>query len=95
VDRDVPHWYQLPSAAALDGLRTSNEGLTPAEARRRLVEHGPNALSEGARWTVFGILLGQFTDFMILVLLAAAVISGLIGDVVDTIAIVGDRPRRR
>jgi P-type Ca2+ transporter type 2C len=84
----MPHWYQLPSASALDGLRTSADGLTPVEAGRRLGEHGPNVLREGVRRTALGILLGQFTDFMILVLLAAAVISGLIGDVVDTIAIV-------
>jgi glycogen operon protein len=59
------------------------------DARRRaLREHGPNVLQGGARRTALGILLGQFTDFMILVLLAAAVISGLVGDVVDTIAIV-------
>ena len=81
-------WSQQPAEAALAALRTSADGLTAAEARRRLAEHGPNLLREGKRRTALGLLVGQFTDFMILVLLAAAVISGLIGDVVDTMAIV-------
>ncbi|MBI1958784.1 MAG: HAD-IC family P-type ATPase, partial [Candidatus Rokubacteria bacterium] len=81
-------WHQQPAEAVLQALRTSGEGLTAVEAERRLAEHGPNVLREGRRRTALGMLAGQFTDFMILVLLGAAVISGLIGDVVDTIAIV-------
>src|SRR3972149_1272606 len=81
-------WHQQPAEAVLQALRTSGEGLTAVEAERRLAEHGPNVLREGGRRTALGMLAGQFTDFMILVLLGAAVISGLIGDVVDTIAIV-------
>ncbi len=80
-------WHQHSAAAALVTLRTSADGLTGAEARRRLAEHGPNVLREGKRRTALGMLAGQFTDFMILVLLGAAVVSGLIGDVMDTIAI--------
>jgi len=81
-------WHQQPAEAVLEALRTSGEGLAAAEAQRRLAEHGPNALREGRRRTALGMLAAQFTDFMILVLIGAAVISGLIGDVVDTIAIV-------
>jgi Ca2+-transporting ATPase len=72
----------------LERLRTSPRGLTPAEARRRLAEHGPNVLAEGKRRTALGMFFGQFSDFMILVLVAAALISGLIGDVKDTVTIV-------
>jgi Ca2+-transporting ATPase len=81
-------WHQEPVEAVLAALRTAAEGLTGDEARRRLLAHGPNLLREGKRRTALALLAGQFTDFMILVLVAAAVISGLIGDVVDTIAIV-------
>ncbi len=72
----------------LSALRTSAHGLTGAEVGRRLAEHGPNVLAEGKRRAPLAMLAGQFTDFMILVLLAAAVISGLIGDYKDGIAIV-------
>jgi Ca2+-transporting ATPase len=81
-------WHQLSADAALERLQTSRSGLGTDEAGRRLREHGPNALAEGRRRTPVGIFLGQFTDFMILVLLAAAAVSGVIGDMHDTMAIV-------
>jgi P-type Ca2+ transporter type 2C len=62
-------------------------GLTVAEAATRLVQHGPNALIEGRRRGPVRMLLDQFTDFMIVVLLAAAVVSGVIGDITDTLVI--------
>ena len=63
-------------------------GLTAAEAGLRLQENGPNAFPEGSRRSLTGMILDQFKDFMILVLIVAAVISGIIGDPGDTIAIV-------
>jgi Ca2+-transporting ATPase len=62
--------------------------LERREAQRRLAEHGPNVLTEGTRRGPLAMMLGQFRDFMILVLLVAAVISGLIGEATATIAIV-------
>ncbi|PTL35540.1 ATPase [Candidatus Methylomirabilis limnetica] len=81
-------WHQQSTQAVVDALRTSVEGLTTTEAERRLCEHGPNVLAEGKRRTPLGMFFDQFTDFMILVLLAAAVVSGVIGEAKDTIAIV-------
>ena len=81
-------WHQRAGPEVLEDLGTSLKGLTAAEAQRRLAERGPNVLIEGPRRTPLAMLAGQFTDFMILVLLGAAIVSGLIGDVVDTIAIV-------
>jgi Ca2+-transporting ATPase len=78
----------MSTEAVLDALGTSAGGLSQAEAGRRLAEHGPNVLVEATRRTPLRLFIGQFTDFMILVLLAAAVISGLIGDYKDGIAIV-------
>ncbi len=63
------------------------QGLTTAEAAVRLARHGPNALIEGRRRGPARMFLDQFTDFMIVVLLAAAVVSGVIGDVADTLVI--------
>src|SRR6185503_15421620 len=80
-------WHQLSADVALERLGTSKCGLAAAEAHRRLLVHGENVLDEGRRRTSLGMLFGQFTDFMIVVLLAAAVVSGLIGDLEDTIAI--------
>ena len=82
------NWHQKEIALVLDELRTSPEGITSEEARSRLVEYGPNELLEKKRKTLFIMFLDQFRDFMILVLIAAAIISGTIGEASDTIAIV-------
>ncbi len=82
------HWHCLEPAAALERLGGDGErGLSAAEAGARLARHGPNRLAEGRRRTLLGMFLGQFADFMILVLLAAAVVSGAVGEPQDTAAI--------
>jgi Ca2+-transporting ATPase len=63
------------------------EGLSLSEAGRRLEEHGPNELKEKRKKTPFMMFIEQFRDFMILVLIGAAVVSGLIGDLTDTVVI--------
>jgi len=80
-------WYCIEADEALRRLNVSAVGLTASEAKRRLAEHGPNAIPESRHRSLPAMLLSQFTDFMILVLLAAALISGIIGEPVDTIAI--------
>ena len=62
-------------------------GLHPAEVARRMDIHGPNELPSVAHRGPFALFAAQFTDFMVLVLLAAAAVSGLIGDLIDTVAI--------
>jgi Ca2+-transporting ATPase len=63
------------------------QGLASHEVERLLELHGPNELPSVAQRGPLAILVAQFTDFMVLVLLAAAVVSGLIGDLIDTVAI--------
>ena len=63
-------------------------GLAADEVLERQRRHGPNRLPEAAPRAAWKRLLDQFSDFMILVLLAAAVLSGLIGDLADTLVIV-------
>jgi magnesium-transporting ATPase (P-type) len=81
-------WNQMPVEAVLAALKNTPQGLDAHEAQRRLAAVGPNEITEGKRRTPLRMFCDQFTDFMILVLLAAAVISGLIGEAKDTIAIV-------
>ncbi|HEX7006688.1 MAG TPA: cation-translocating P-type ATPase [Alphaproteobacteria bacterium] len=64
------------------------DGLSSAEAAARLARHGANVIPERGRRSVLSMLLSQFADFMILVLIAAAVISGVIGDLKDMLAII-------
>lgn len=67
---------------------TTEQGLTQQEASKRLSEYGSNQLDEGKRKTLFSKFLDQFKDFMIIVLLAAAVISAFTGDAVEAIMII-------
>ena len=62
-------------------------GLHAHQVAQRVLLHGPNALPSGTSRSVWALLLEQFHDFMILVLLGAALISGLVGDLVDTLVI--------
>jgi len=81
-------WHTLESTDALARLGSEANGLAAAEAARRLAEHGPNTIPAGRTRSVFEMFAAQFRDFMIVILLIAAAISGLIGDPPDTIAIV-------
>ncbi|MGA8009541.1 MAG: cation-translocating P-type ATPase [Thiomonas sp.] len=63
------------------------EGLATHDVEARLRRHGHNSLPEAAPRSWLLRLVDQFRDFMILVLLAAGVLSGMIGDIVDTVAI--------
>jgi P-type Ca2+ transporter type 2C len=84
----MPHRHELAADAVVDRLQTSRQGLSAEVAWRRLAAHGPNVLAEGKRRTPLGIFMRQFKDFMILVLLVAAAISGLIGEATDSLAII-------
>jgi Ca2+-transporting ATPase len=82
------NWHQKNIAAVIEDLKSSVQGLSSAEAVRRLGEYGPNELREKEKKTSLMMFLDQFKDFMIMVLIAAAVISGFIGELSDTIAII-------
>ena len=82
------NWHQQKTDEAMQKLGSSARGLSADEVQKRLLEHGPNELTESAKKTVFMMFLDQFKDFMILVLIAAAVISGIIGEASDTYAII-------
>jgi P-type Ca2+ transporter type 2C len=81
-------WHTKDTAAVAAELNTSSLGLTSTESAERLAKYGLNELKEQPPKTPLKMLLEQFSDFMILVLLAAAVISGFVGEPVDTIAII-------
>ncbi|SPD74440.1 putative calcium-transporting ATPase [uncultured Desulfobacterium sp.] len=82
------HWHQREVNEIIESLGSSPQGLSSIEAQRRIEEYGPNELTEKEKKTMIMMFLDQFKDFMIMILIAAAVISGIIGEPSDTIAIV-------
>jgi Ca2+-transporting ATPase len=80
-------FHQLSANDSLEQLKATTEGLSAGEVQIRLAQYGPNELEQQQKKSPWLLLLHQFTDFMIIVLMAAAVISGLIGDPVDSVII--------
>ncbi|MEZ4861413.1 MAG: cation-translocating P-type ATPase [Caldilineaceae bacterium] len=80
--------YRQPAAAVLQALAADEaQGLTGTEVKARLANYGANELTESGgrpRWQIF---LEQMRDFLTLILIAAALISLFLGDVVDAIVI--------
>ncbi len=87
IDSSPVAWHRLEVGEAARRLQSSDQGLSREEAAKRLERFGPNELIEKPRKRWWMMLLDQFRDFMIMVLMAAAVISGVIGEPVDTVAI--------
>ncbi|HPA47012.1 MAG TPA: HAD-IC family P-type ATPase, partial [bacterium] len=81
------NWHQIDPTEAVEKLQSSEMGLVSEEARRRFEHYGPNELIEKKHKSLWRMFFDQFKDFMILVLIAAAIVAGVIGDPVDTIAI--------
>ena len=81
-------WHQKNIEEICGEFRASLQGFSAAEANDLLRKYGPNELIEKQKKGLFMMFLDQFKDFMILVLIAAAVISGVIGEASDTIAII-------
>jgi len=85
----APNWHAMDVAAAAKALATDPErGLSPTEARSRLERYGRNTLPEGKKKTLLAMVAGQFKDFLILILMAAAVVSFATGETTDALAIV-------
>lgn len=81
------NWHLLPILEISHLLDTRPSGLSHFIALERLTEYGKNEIEDKKKKTVFQMILHQLTDFMILILIAVAVISGIIGDLTDTLII--------
>ncbi len=84
----MPEPYQLSIADSLasQGV-TAEQGLSSEEAARRIEQFGPNALIERGARSFWRILYEQLSETLILILIAAAVISAFLGDFEDAVVI--------
>jgi Ca2+-transporting ATPase len=79
--------YNQSVKEILQQFNSTNEGLSASESKKRLKEVGLNELQEKKKIPAWMLFLNQFKDFMIIILIAAAVLSGIVGDATDTIII--------
>ena len=68
-------------------LKAGEEGLSGEEAARRVEQYGPNELRSGTQKSTLRIFLEQFADFLVIILMLAAAVSAMLGDVESTIVI--------
>ena len=83
----MTNWFQLSKEDVIGQLKTSANGLSKESIRQLQDEYGKNVLKESKKKSKFSILLGQFTDVMILILIIAAVVSFAVGEHVDAYVI--------
>jgi Ca2+-transporting ATPase len=84
----VSDWYRLDVPAVLERLGTdASRGLSAEEAAKRLRERGPNELQAAARISPWTVLAGQFKNILVAVLIAAVVMSAVLGHTVEAVVI--------
>lgn len=86
---DIASYHSQTGADVSETFKVNMKaGLSADECARRLLEFGRNEIEEKPPRSLTQLIVEQFSDFMILILIAAAVVSGLVGDIADTITIV-------
>ena len=88
MDAETIPWHSRAIQEVIETLGTEpSTGLEVAEAQARLSKYGPNELAERPRPGFWQLLLGQFNNFVIIILIVAAVISLLLGEMIEAGAI--------
>lgn len=82
-----PTFYDRTIEQTLDAVGATRDGLSSAEAEERLQKFGKNALAEGKKKSVPVVFLEQFKDLLVIILIIAAIISMLSGNIESTIVI--------
>jgi Ca2+-transporting ATPase len=90
MEMEKTPWYQRSVHEVSGELNTNAQaGLTSHEAKRRLEQYGLNELAQKKGVSVFQMFLEQLKDYMVLILIAASVVSILVGEATDSIVIIG------
>lgn len=79
--------YQMKKEDVLKMLGTDENGLTQNQAKENQKKYGKNELAEGKKKNPFILFLEQYKDFLVIILIIAAIISGVLGDIESAIVI--------
>ncbi len=83
-------WHNVKAVVLEDEFSTNfKNGLDERKAAERLEEDGPNELAKKEGLTLWDRIIAQLSDFLILILIGAAVVSGILGETVDAVVIIG------
>lgn len=84
---NVKNYYQFSAEEVKQDINGKQEPLTAAEVKVHQEKFGPNELVEGKKKTTLQIFLEQYKDFLVIILIAAAIVSGFLGDAESAIVI--------
>lgn len=87
MNETLSNWHELASEEAMKRLGTSENGLSEGEASVRLKQYGFNELQKQKGISKLQILVSQFKNILVLILIGATIFSALVGEVVDAAAI--------
>lgn len=77
----MKNYYNYEKEKILNEFETQKSGISSKEAEKRLEKYGKNEIQEGEKKSVLKIFLEQYTDFLVIILIAAALISAFLGDI--------------
>ena len=80
-------WHALTAEEVLDYLKVRENGLSDSEAAERMKQYGPNQLTEAVRPGFLKLIWEQFNNFIVILLIVAALISAFLGEWIDASAI--------
>ena len=83
----MSEYHQQSSVEVMKKLDVTHQGLSDYDVQKRQEVYGYNELAEGKRTSTFAVFFGQFKDLLVIILLIAAFISFLLGEVESTIVI--------
>ena len=83
----MKEWYQQTKEEILSQFQVTEQGLTSSQAEKILAEKGENVLEEGKRKSTLRVFLEQFCDLLVVILIIAALISMVSGNVESTVVI--------
>lgn len=84
---DVKEFYQMTADEVRLQINGQMEPLTEEQVKTNRDKYGPNELAEGKKKSTLRIFLEQFKDFLVIILIIAAIVSGVLGDLESTIVI--------
>ncbi|MEO8562246.1 MAG: magnesium-translocating P-type ATPase [bacterium] len=82
-----PAFWSLAVDRLLSDLKSTAAGLQPADAEQRLKEHGPNTIKAHQQVTAVGLFLSQFRSPLVLILIFAAIVSLVVGEITDAVIV--------
>lgn len=83
----MTEYHQQSTAEVMKILNVTTQGLTDDDVQKRQQVYGYNVLEEGKKTSTLAVFMGQFKDLLVIILLVAAFVSFLLGEVESTIVI--------